>query len=267
MRTKKAFKELTIQDDFMFYKIMQNRGLCVKIIQTLLRNKIGKITELTPQNIVKNTYGSKGVRFDVLVKDDKQRLYNIEMQMMNEYYIVFRLRYYQGSIDVSSLESGQGYDELPDVIIIFLCSKDPLGYNLPVYTLKNYCVQTKSIVDNGATHIIVNYSLYELIEDEELRAFCRYCKTKEISSKLTEEVDNMINEIKQNEFARQEYSFLFNRYPDDIQRAIKQSEKKGIEKGREESFIYLAKSFRDAGFPLDRISQATGLSIDEIKKL
>lgn len=77
----------------------------------------------------------------------------------------------------------------------------------------------------------------------------------------------MINEIKQNEFARQEYSFLFNRYPDDIQRAIKQSEKKGIEKGREESFIYLAKSFRDAGFPLDRISQATGLSIDEIKKL
>ena len=81
----------------------------------------------------------------------------------------------------------------------------------------------------------------------------------------------MINEIKQNEFARQEYSFLFNRYPDDIQRAIKQSEKKGIEKGiekgREESFIYLAKSFRDEGFPLDRISQATGLSIDEIKKL
>ena len=63
---------------------MQNKKLCGKIIQTLLGNKIGKIVELTPQNIIKNTYSSKGVRFDILVRDEAQRLYNVEMQIMKE---------------------------------------------------------------------------------------------------------------------------------------------------------------------------------------
>ncbi|MGP1438797.1 MAG: Rpn family recombination-promoting nuclease/putative transposase [Treponema sp.] len=160
-RKIKPFNDLTIQDDFMFYKIMQNTNLCAKIIQTLLCEKIGKITKVIPQNKIENTYTSKGVRLDVLVKDEKQCLYNIEMQMMTEHYIVFRLRYYQGSIDVSSLDSGQSYNELPNVIIVFLCNKDPLGYNLPIYTLKNYCLQTNSVIEDGTTHIIINYSLYE----------------------------------------------------------------------------------------------------------
>ncbi|MGP1437459.1 MAG: Rpn family recombination-promoting nuclease/putative transposase [Treponema sp.] len=259
----KEFDELTIQDDFIFYKLMQNKGLCTKIIQTLLSSKIGKIIELTPQNIIKNTYGSKGVRLDILAKDEKQRLYNIEMQMMNEYYIVFRLRYYQASIDISSLESGQGYNELPNVIIVFLCNKDSLAYNLPVYTLKNYCLQTNSIVDDGTTHMIINYSLYELIKDEELRAFCRYCKTKEITSKLTEEIDNMISNIKQNELARQEYSFLFNRYPDDIQLAIQEGRQKGVAEG----ILTTAKRMKENDFDISTIAKITGLSKQEIEYL
>lgn len=156
-RKLKQFDDLTIQDDFVFFKIMQNEKLSTKITQTILGEKIGTITKLTTQKIIKNSYGSKVVRLDVLVKDDESRLYSIEMQMMNEDCIIFRLRYYQGSIDVSLLESEQGYNELPNVIIIFLCRKDPLGYNIPVYILKNYCLQTNSVVENGTTHIIINY--------------------------------------------------------------------------------------------------------------
>ena len=156
-RKLKQFDDLTIQDDFVFFKIMQNEKLSTKITQTIFGEKIGTITKLTTQKTIKNSYGSKVVRLDVLVKDDESRLYSIEMQMMNEDCIVFRLRYYQSSIDVSLLESEQGYNELPNVIIIFLCRKDPLGYNIPVYILKNYCLQTNSVVENGTTHIIINY--------------------------------------------------------------------------------------------------------------
>lgn len=80
--------------------------------------------------------------------------------------------------------------------------------------------------------------------------------TKEITSELTEEVESMINEIKQNELARWKYTFLFNRYPDDIQLAIKE----GKEMGREEGFAFLAKSFRDMGIPVDKIAKATGFT-------
>ena len=224
----KPFDELTIQDDFMFYKLMQDPLLCKKVLQTVLGRRIGGIITLKRQEIIDNSYGAKGVRLDVLAKDDEKKLYNVEMQMSNDSSLVYRLRYYQGSLDVAALDKGQDYDELPQTIIIFLCNGDMLGRGLPICTIKKYCVEDGIIVDDGTKQIVINYSLYDLIEDEELKAFCRYCKTNEISSELTKEIDMEVNAIKQNERARQEYSFLFNRYPDYIQKAMKEGEKKGI---------------------------------------
>ena len=170
-----------------------------------------------------------------------------------------------------------------------------MGYNLVLYTLKNYCLQTNSVVDDGTTHIIINYSLYELMEDKELRAFCRYCKTKEITSKLTEEVDSMINNIKQSELAKQEYTFLFNRYPDDIQLAMKEGLQKGIKAGRQkgikeglqkgikegrqegikeglqeglaEGILTTARRMKENNFDIPTIAKITGLSKQEIERL
>ena len=79
MRMKpKPFDALTIQDDFMFYKVMQNKELCTKILETILGDKIGKITYLNQQKIIANSYGAKGVRLDVLAKDEEEKLYNVE---------------------------------------------------------------------------------------------------------------------------------------------------------------------------------------------
>ncbi|MGP1438798.1 MAG: hypothetical protein ACTTKH_06985 [Treponema sp.] len=85
----------------------------------------------------------------------------------------------------------------------------------------------------------------------------------------------MINEIKQNELARQEYTFLFNRYPDDIQRAIKRSEKKGLkkgiekglEKGIEQGILNTALNMKKANCDVSFISSITGLTKEEIEKL
>ena len=41
----------------------------------------------------------------------------------------------------------------------------------------------------------------------------------------------------------------------------------GIKEGIKENTSYLAKSFRDMGFPIDKIAMATGLSQAEIKSL
>ena len=88
------------------------------MLEAILGDEIGEIREFYQQKIINNAYGAKGVRFDVLVKDDKERLYNIEMQMTNEPDLAHRLRYYQGSIDIASLDVGQAYSELPQTIIM-----------------------------------------------------------------------------------------------------------------------------------------------------
>ena len=259
----KSFDELTIQDDFMFYKLMQDPLLCKKVLQTVLGRRIGGIITLKRQEIIDNSYGAKGVRLDVVAKDDEKKLYNVEMQMSNDSSLVYRLRYYQGSLDVAALDKGQDYDELPQTIIIFLCNGDMLGRGLPICTIKKYCVEDGIIVDDGTKQIVINYSLYDLIEDEELKAFCRYCKTNEISSELTKEIDMEVNAIKQNERARQEYSFLFNRYPDYIQKAMKEGEKKGIAQGRFET----ARNCLSLNLPVETIAKITGLTKEEIEQM
>ena len=271
----KPFDELTIQDNFMFYELMQNEGLCKKVLQTILGERIGNIIALNRQEIIDNSYGAKGVRLDVLVKDDEKKLYNVEMQMSNDSSLVYRLRYYQGSLDITALDKGQDYDELPDTIIIFLCNGDMLGRGLPICTIQKYCTEDGTIVDDGTKQIVLNYSLYDLIEDKELKALCRYCKTKEVSSELTREIDMEVNRIKQNEKARQEYSFLFNRYPDYIQKAMKEGEKRGINKGiskgitqgRIEGCKDTAKNLLAMGLSVADIAKATGLTEEEITSL
>ena len=108
-----------------------------------------------------------------------------------------------------------------------------LGNGLPISTIHRRCDEDGSIVQDGTVHIIINYLLYYLIEDEGLRALCRYCKTKEVTNELTKEVDDMVEGVKLNAKARKEYHFLSNRYPDFILKAMKEGEQKGIEKGIE----------------------------------
>ena len=267
----KPFDELTIQDDFMFYKVMQNKKLCKKILETILGSEIGQITHLNQQKIIGNSYGAKGVRLDVLAKDAEEKLYNIEMQMSNDAHLIYRLRYYQASLDVATLDSGQSYAELPSSIIIFLCNTDALGYALPVYTLEKYCNELRRVVSDRTKHMVVNYSLYEDIKDEELKAFCRYCKTKIVSTPLTQEVDDMIDAVKHIAKARKQYSFLFNRYPDHIQKEIEKNREEGIEqgieKGIEKGRIETARNMKAKGYPISDISDISGLTQQEIERL
>ena len=81
---KKKFDDLTIADDFMFCKVMQNEAICKEFLEMILKDKIGKITYLAPQNTVATGIEAKSVRLDLLVKDETGKSYDIEMQISNE---------------------------------------------------------------------------------------------------------------------------------------------------------------------------------------
>ena len=58
----KSFDDLTIADDFMFCKIMQDEGICKEFLEMVLANEIGKIAYLSPQNTVATGVAAKSVR-------------------------------------------------------------------------------------------------------------------------------------------------------------------------------------------------------------
>ena len=79
MKARKSFDELTISDDFMFCKIMEDEGLCRIFLEMLLADKIGKITYLSSQNAIATNSEAKSIRLDVLVRDERGTSYDIEI--------------------------------------------------------------------------------------------------------------------------------------------------------------------------------------------
>ena len=71
MQPGKKWEELTIQDDFLFKKVMKNRRICTKMLEKILHIKIGKITYHEEEKSIDMRLESKGVRHDVYVQDEQ----------------------------------------------------------------------------------------------------------------------------------------------------------------------------------------------------
>ena len=78
--TRKAYEELELSDDFMFGKVMENKELCKRTLEVLLDITIEDITYPELQKSINITYEGKSIRLDLYVEDEKETVYNGEMQ-------------------------------------------------------------------------------------------------------------------------------------------------------------------------------------------
>lgn len=80
-------------------------------------------------------------------------------------------RYYQCEIDESGLNKGSGYELLPDTFIIFFCTFDYMGQDLPVCTFKTACLENKNLLLPDGTAKIISSKAAGKEADAELKAF------------------------------------------------------------------------------------------------
>ena len=76
---EKDFDELTIADDYMFYRVMEDPEICKMLLNRVLQDKVETITDIELQKTIDDAGRAKGVRFDVWAKDCNGRIYDIEM--------------------------------------------------------------------------------------------------------------------------------------------------------------------------------------------
>ncbi|UTC90443.1 Rpn family recombination-promoting nuclease/putative transposase [Treponema denticola] len=252
----KKFEDLTLQDDFMFCKVMQNPDLCKKLIEMILTDTIGKIAYISIQHNINTYEQAKSVRFDVLVQTENGKFYDVEMQVSNEKNIPKRMRFYQAAIDISFLDKGNFYNDLNDSFIIFICLFDVLGKNRSIYTFENICLEDKNIsLQDGTKKVIINAEAFKDTKNKELKEFLEYLKTGKTKSEFTREIETMIQAVKNNEQARQEYRLMSTFEMD--------ARYKGIYETKRET----AKILKQLGDSLQKIMQVTGLTESEIEKL
>ena len=141
------YEKKDITDDFIFGKVMENPVNSIPMLEFLTGNKIESVNTIITQKAIKITSDGKGVRYDVYVEDDKDIVYDTEMQnrSANTDTLPRRVRFYQGMIDLNILESGADYDMLKESYVIFICTFDPFGKDLCCYEFENILFQIKKI--------------------------------------------------------------------------------------------------------------------------
>ena len=224
----KRYEDLTITDDFMFCKLLQNNpDISQEIVELIIGEKIGGIVIGERQRPIEITPDGKGVRMDVYLKDNKDTVYNIEMQTTKTDNIPKRARYYQSMIDVELIERGALYSNLNTSYVIFFMLQDPFGEDAPIYTFENRCYEEPELVlGDGTKKIFVNANSVHDIMNQDVRALLDYMCGKEPTSELTNKIEKRIAQIKRNEHWKGEFMTLYEHYQ------IERSE--GREEGRAE---------------------------------
>ena len=222
------WEELGISNDFLFGKVMQDAELCKELLQRILPDlKIDHIEYPELQKSILPELNAKSVRLDVYVQDDKNSVYDIEMQASDTKELPQRTRYYQSLIDLQMIDKGEDYEELNPCYIIFICPFDTFGRGRHLYTFENICREDKEIfLEDGATKIFLNADSEMDDVSKELKAFLDYVAGKESDDSFVQKLKEAIKQAKKNREWRHEYMTLLVRDRANVKKGEKIGENK-----------------------------------------
>ena len=128
-------------NDLIFRWVMEREENCLAILRAILPElKITAVKRRENEHPVNYLAfdDELGVRFDAIIEDDRERFYDVEMQVANQPGLGKRVRYYQAQIDKETLKKGEDYDDLRESYVIFFCAFDPCGQDRRLYQFHYY---------------------------------------------------------------------------------------------------------------------------------
>ena len=261
----KPYEELTIQDNFLFQKIMRNKRICQKTIERLLDIEVRDIVYQEEEKSIDVRLDSKSIRLDVYVNDENGTVFNIEMQTTRDMYeLAKRTRYYQALIDIDLLEKGQKYRELNNTYIIFICSFPVFDGQRHKYTFRNICLEDYGIeLKDGATKLFLS-TKGELDDiSRPLKNFLDYVDGREPADELMQEIDAEIDTAKRCDEWRRDYmTFAL-----ELERYKEYGEAKGRTEGILEATLASIRSLmKNMNWTAQQAMQALNIPSDEYEK-
>lgn len=258
---RKTYDELTIQDNFLFQKIMRNKRICKATIERLLNIDINDIAYPEEEKTIDVRLDSKSIRLDVYVNDDKGSIYNIEMQNVKDMEeLVKRTRYYQAMIDIDLLEKGQDYEALNDTYIIFICTFEVFTGKRHKYTFRNLCIEDKGInLEDGTTKMFLSTKGKQDDVSKPLKNFLDYVDGHAPADELMKEIDNEVELSKSRDEWRREYMTLALE--------IEKEKKLSLEEGMAKKSVEVAIELLKEKLSIDMIARVTKLTAEQVKEI
>lgn len=267
------YSKLTFTNNFVFCKVLENNlDLCQQLLELILGVKIRKVELADKEKVLDITPDGKSVRLDIYVEDNKGTVYNIEMQVAAKRNLPKRSRYYQGMIDLNSIEKGARYNSLKKSYVIFICMFDPFEKNLPIYTFSNRCREMLELeLGDETTKVFVNPYGYTKELSEGIEAFFEYLKEEITQSDFTKKLYEQVEKARKNKEWRREYMAWISELEESKEEAREegraQGKEEGRQEGREEGREQAAISMLKDNMPISKIILYSSLSESRILEL
>jgi len=285
---QKQWESLTFTDDFIFSRVMHDENICRQVVELILGVRIGKIHYLSAQDEHKTDPDSMRIIMDVFLRDDN-RIITVEMQTGRKKELPKRSRYYQSVADVSTTPTGAKYRNLPDNILIFICTFDPFNRTFPRYTFQHTCDEDPELkLQDGSLRIFLNATANHLDSlDQKLQAFYHYLQEGAVESELARTISESITTLKNNSLERRHYmtwavkmaDARYDGYDEGYEKGISVGLERGLTTGREEGIsiglergayqnkLETAKTMISIGLPEEQIQLCTNLPLETIRDL
>ena len=264
------WKNATIANNFIFYKVMHNNpDVCKELLEILLQIKIDHIVMQTEETIEVD-YDKKGIRLDVYA-EGVTKAYNLEMQATDKGELPERARYYQGILDVQALDHGDDYKDLKDSYVIFICVPDIFGKGLAKYTFENLFLENPEIqLNDRAYKYFFIAKNYDKILDEKQKAFLKLVMSSKEkgTNSFTEKVSRLVEEAKQNSQWRKQFMEWEREMAYKFREGKQEGKAEGLLEGAQQNAIENAKNFLAMKvLTPEQISQGTKLPLEKVLEL
>ena len=260
-----------LSDNYLFAKVMEDRDLCRRVLEEILQVPIRNVVFVNTEESVRILPESKGIRMDVYVNDEEGTVYNVEMQTGDNDNLPKRARYYQDTMDLDLISTGQDYLKLKKSFVIFVCTFALFGMDRHIYTFVNTCQEEKDLKLGDET-IKLFLSTCGKIDDisRDLQEFLIYVENttdetaERSASRLVKDIHHRVREIKDTRKYQVEYMTLYMHEQDIERRALAKGRAEGREEGRLDVLRETARRMYSKGRDMADIADLLDISEDQV---
>lgn len=245
----KKFKPI---NDIFFEVLADDAAFCQEILRVILEDDKLIVHDVKVQKDVRNLMG-RSVRVDVLCTLGDGTLCNIEVQRANNDNHFKRIRYNAACITASETEIGSRFENVPNVIIVYISEFDILKGGKTTYHIDKVVRETGKILDDGMKIVCVNTK----VNDGSLIAQLMQLFTQtEISEPNFPVFTKRMNYIKNSQRGQAQMCELMEQY-------VKEEREEGKAEGKAEIIREMLKD----DMSIDKIAQYANVDIKYVLKI
>lgn len=156
-------------DDVFFEVLVRNKAVCQEILRVILEDNKLSVENVITQSSEKNIYG-RSVRLDALCTLGDGTKCNIEVQRSNNDNHLKRARFNAASITVKESNTGDTFDDVIELYIVYISEFDFLKGGKTIYHVDKVIRETNEVIDDGLHEVFVNTVIDDGTDIAELMA-------------------------------------------------------------------------------------------------